>query len=577
MGVRRAMEIVLDQANRSRSPVMTRGPLIHNPQVIEALRERGIGVLSKEAPAAGEVSGTVVVRAHGITPSEKTELLNNGYNVVDATCPHVIRIQKLIDRHVGRGDSIIIVGDHGHAEVNGLLGHAQGGGYVVANESDVAGLPPLDRVCVVSQTTQNYEHFDNLLAAIRKRWPECSAHRTICASTDYRQKEAMEIAAQVDAMIIVGGRESANTVRLAELAAATGTPTFHIEKAEELDYEKLRGRSTIGVTAGASTPNWMIVEVTERLQEYARRDWGLARRTGFTLLSFLLDTNLILAIGAICTGYGCAVMQGINFPILALIAAGFYIFAMYSLNIQSQSRTERYSNPLRWRFHDRYGRLLLLLGAVSLIASLVLSGLLVAQGHSSIVGISLMFLASIAGLLYRIPIMPGRWFPKFRYHSLIDLPGSKDLFMGLAWAVVLTIFPLPLLQFATDHIVRIALTFFFVFTLVFIRSVVFDLRDIQGDQIIGRETIPMVLGKERTRILLVLLTGLLAAAIIGATWRGILSSVGYLMVLPLLYTWGYLYLYHRRSITRGVLFEIILDGNFILVGLLAVFWHLLTV
>jgi len=569
MGVRRAMDIVLSQAGRTRGPLMTYGPLIHNPQVIEALRERGIEVLEEDARGDG-TGRTVVVRAHGITPDEKEELRAAGYRVVDATCPHVIRIQNLIKRHVEAGDSIVILGDHGHAEVKGLLGYARGRGYVVADEKDVAALPDLSKVCVVSQTTQSYERFEQLLAAVRRRWPDCVVYRTICGSTDLRQKETVEIARGVDVMIVVGGRKSANTVRLTQLAAATGTPTLHVERADELDYRRLQGARTVGVTAGASTPNWMIVEVTERLLEYAERKRGMVRRACTRLFAFLLDTNLYLAAGALSMGYGCAVVQDTDFPPAALVAAALYVFSMYSLNISSQSPMERAGNPLRWQFYERWGRALVASGYVCLMVSLVLSAFL---GYWAF---GLMLLAVSAGVVYRLPLVPERWAPFFRYRRLMDIPGSKDIFMGLAWAVVLTLFPLPGRPEGAAHVVRIGFTFFFVFTLVFIRSVVFDLRDIQGDRITGRETIPMVLGKERTRVLLATLTGLVLAAMIAASQAGGLTSVGYVMVIPLLYTWGYLYLYHRRFVTRGVMFEMLLGGKFVLVGVLAALWRLWT-
>jgi 4-hydroxy-3-methylbut-2-enyl diphosphate reductase len=380
-------------------------------------------------------------------------------------------------------------------------------------------------------------------------------------------------------MIVVGGKESANTVRLAELAAATGTPTFHVEKAEELDYEKLRGKKTIGVTAGASTPNWMIAEVTERLQELARRDWPRARRGAFALLSFLLDTNLFLAAGALAMGYGCAVMTAARYPPAALAAAAIYIFAMYAVSIQAQSRTERYSNPLRWRFYERWGAALVRVGFLGLGIALAISAFL------GVWAFCLMLLAASAGVIYRLELIPKRWAPAFRYRRLIDIPGSKDIFMALAWAAVLTVYPLlgaarangagPPFDDLRHHLIRVGITFFFVFTLVLIRSVVFDLRDIQGDQIMGRETIPMVLGKEPTKAALAALTGLLLAGMLGAALSGALQSIGYVMMIPLLYTWGYLYLYHRRVIARGVLFETILGGKFLLVGILAGLWVLL--
>ena len=268
MGVARAIEIVLEQMRSGAPPVATHGPLIHNPQVIEMLEKKGVNILDDNLPGKDTKKGTVVIRAHGITPAEEKRLHDDGYQVIDATCPHVIRIQKLIERNIGEDRDILIVGDHGHAEVNGLLGHAGERGHVVATEKNIDDLPSLDRVCVVSQTTQTRDRFDRLLARIRERWPDAEVHRTICDATHLRQKETVEIAREADVMLVVGGKNSANTVRLAQLAAETGTPTYHIETADEIDVESLEKARTAGLTAGASTPDWIIEEVRKRLEDF---------------------------------------------------------------------------------------------------------------------------------------------------------------------------------------------------------------------------------------------------------------------------------------------------------------------
>ncbi|HBF35087.1 TPA: 4-hydroxy-3-methylbut-2-enyl diphosphate reductase, partial [Candidatus Sumerlaeota bacterium] len=438
MGVRRAMQTVLGQMRKSPKPVRTHGPLIHNPQVIEMLRGKGIEPLDKKQPFDGK--GTVVIRAHGITPTEKQELGGCGFCVVDATCPHVIRIQRLIAKHVAAGEHIIIVGDHGHAEVMGLLGYAQGKGYVVATEEDVAALPDMPKVYVVSQTTQSESHFENLLACVQKRWPDCQKDCTICNSTEKRQAETIRIANMSDAMVVVGGKNSANTVRLAELAAETGTPTFHIETSDELDLKQLHGKKTVGLTAGASTPNWMIVEVAERLKEAALQDEPFLKRHVANFIKFLLNTHLFAALGAFGLGLGCAVLYPhaarASFPFVAIVAGTLYIFAMHTLNIRSERDTERYTDPLRWRFHLRFGRVLLAFGLAAAVGSLALSF------RMNIWAFGLMSLAVITGVLHRLTFVPRILTPFFGRRRLAEIPGSKDLFMGGAWAVVLAALPL---------------------------------------------------------------------------------------------------------------------------------------
>ncbi|HNY27850.1 MAG TPA: 4-hydroxy-3-methylbut-2-enyl diphosphate reductase [Candidatus Sumerlaeota bacterium] len=576
MGVRRAMQIVLDQGRYGKKPVVTHGPLIHNPQVIQMLEEKGIGVYR---PGMTEVplKGTMVIRAHGIVPEEMTRLEKAGYTVVDATCTHVIRIQKLIERHIRLGEAIVIVGDPGHAEVNGLLGHAEGLGYVVATDADVAALPALEKVCVVSQTTQNPEHFDHLLGLIQTRWPGCSVHRTICNSTCRRQTETEEIARRCDAMIIVGGKNSANTVRLAELSAALGTPTQHIETSSEINFEALRGARTIGLTAGASTPNWLITDVAEHVAEWSRGSWNPLRRALHGGMQFLLNTNLYLTLGVVCMMAGCVALQGAQFHPLQTIVAALYVFAMHSINMHYDHHIERYTNPARYRFQQRWGKVFLILGGVSLVFTLAFAWFL------GVTGFLLMLIVCGLGLLYRLPIVPRFLTPWLPYRGLRDMAGSKDILMGLAWAFVL-----PLLAIVPDTLHERAVlmagvsrsmwaglvTFFFVFTLVFLRSVVYDLRDIQGDQMLGRETIPVAMGTQRTYLTLALLTGALFVTLFAASYGEILSSVGYLMLLPVLYTAASIYLFRSGILQpRGVLFETLIGGSFVLVGIVVLISH----
>lgn len=573
MGVRRAMNIVVEEARNSPGPVSTQGPLIHNPQVIDMLRRQGVKIRGNQDHGLGE--GTVIIRAHGVTPMEKESLSGCGFDVVDATCPHVIRIQRIIERHLKEPGSVLIVGDHGHAEVNGLLGYAGSSGFVVADASDVEKLPSdLSRVCVVSQTTQSRERFDRILASIQARWPDSLVHNTICSSTHRRQAETVEIARESEVMIIVGGKNSANTVRLASLATEAGAATQHVETSDEINYEALRNVKTIGLTAGASTPNWMIADVIEHINAFFSAESSPPVRFLHKALRFLLDTNIYIGFGAACMVYGCAVMlkeSGVSF-IEALIAF-LYIFAMHTLHNHYERHLERFSNPLRWQFHQRWRKVLVPIGAVSLLVSLGLSTFF------GVGGLVLMAMVSFGGVFYRMTIIPKFLSSFFRHRRLRDVPGSKDIFMGLAWGIVLAVLPLLPRSPAKESLlisdglrptIAASVTFLFVFIMVFFRSVVIDLRDIQGDKMIGRETIPAIIGGKRTHHLLASLIGLLMLVLLVATSLNILAPVGYLMLIPVASTGAYLYLYSRGTITPyGLLLESLLGGVFILVGLIA--------
>lgn len=261
-GVSRAVNIARETAAKSMSPVHTDGPLIHNEQMMEQLRTEGI-VECNDLSLLGK--GVLVIRAHGISPERRKMLNSLPVTIVDATCPDVARIQTLIRQHASKGYYIVICGDDGHAEVTGLLGYAEGRGFVVSREEDVAKLPDIQPVCLVSQSTQFPLCYAKIADAVRHRFPGAKVLDTICHSTRNRQMELEEMAKSVDAIVVAGGAHSANTVRLVQLAASL-KPTIHIQTASQLDPADFVTFKAVGLTAGASTPDFVIEEVRKAIE-----------------------------------------------------------------------------------------------------------------------------------------------------------------------------------------------------------------------------------------------------------------------------------------------------------------------
>ncbi len=263
MGVRRAVEMVLDAPRKHETPIFTYGPLIHNPQVLDLLKEKGISVIS-DIPDQGH--GTVLIRAHGVPPHAKDKLRKAGFTVIDATCPRVIKVQTIIKKHAGLGYETIIIGDRDHPEVIGLLGYAEGKGHVAGSLKELDALPSFDRAIIVAQTTQNTVFFESVKERSLRKFPHYKIFNTICDSTAKRQNEVKELAASVDSMIVVGGHSSGNTQRLAEIARLAGKPAYHVETEADLDMEAIASVRHIGITAGASTPNWIIKRIYRTLE-----------------------------------------------------------------------------------------------------------------------------------------------------------------------------------------------------------------------------------------------------------------------------------------------------------------------
>lgn len=283
-GVQRALDMA-DEVIADGSRAYTLGPLIHNPQVVADLAARGAEAVGSvedicwEGAAAGDASAegsasaagdvpAVVIRSHGVTPQVLAAVEDRGFTVVDATCPHVSRAQHAAAELAGEGCRVIVVGEAGHPEVEGLTAWAEEAGgkvdVVAAPEEIPEGL--YDPVGVVAQTTQRRENLEAVVAALRAAGLEPIVKNTICSATRQRQEVAADLASAVDAMVVIGGRNSSNTTRLAEVCALTCPRTFHIESADELDPAAFAGCRRVGVTAGASTPENQIAAVEKFLR-----------------------------------------------------------------------------------------------------------------------------------------------------------------------------------------------------------------------------------------------------------------------------------------------------------------------
>ncbi len=261
MGVKRAVNLALELVKKQKGDIYTIGPLIHNPQTVEMLERKGVKMIRD----IDEVkSGTIIIRAHGMTPEKQQSIIDSGLECFDATCPLVLRIQNTIKRHAEMGYATVIIGDKGHAEAEGLLGYADGRGIVVESEEDLEHVPD-EKLCVVAQSTQNRIFFERIVDKLKKDRDDIKVFDTICDATTERQEEVRMLAGKVDAMVIVGGRNSANTCRLAEISRSLNVDTFHIEDESELDEKSIAEYGSIGVTGGASTPNRVIEKVIDRL------------------------------------------------------------------------------------------------------------------------------------------------------------------------------------------------------------------------------------------------------------------------------------------------------------------------
>jgi 4-hydroxy-3-methylbut-2-enyl diphosphate reductase len=564
MGVRRAMELVLTEVNRKKGPLFTFGPLIHNNQVLDLLASKGVKAIDD---LRGLTNGAIVIRAHGIPPETRKEIRDTGLKVIDATCPKVAKVQALLRYHTKKGSTAVIVGNRGHAEVVGLLGYCKTPAHVIETKEDVLSLPNLEQVVVVAQTTQNVKNYSEVAKAIKERFPSAQVLNTICNATLNRQMEIRSFAGQVDATVVVGGFHSGNTLRLVQVSRESNTPTFHVETEKDLDKNMLSGMKVIGVTAGASTPNWMIKKVVSEIEGIRGKTEGAVSHWLKRFFKFLLANKVGVSLGAFCLSYATAILveraAGLTFPFLAFL----YIYAMHVLHRFLDRGASAYNDPERAAFLIKHRLFLIISGVVAVLSAVLISYLIGIKTFIALCGLSLI------GLAYSLPLVPEKARHRYSYYKIKDIPGSRSLSESLAWVAIVAV--LPLLE--ADHIAWTAalISSITVFTMSYVRSTMFDMFDVQGDLIVGTETLPISLGKRKTLLILKAVLVVACLFLLLCPFLGLVGRFSYVLLAPVITLLFCLLAYERRWVYPGFVLEAMVEGNFLIAGLLALIWQAL--
>ena len=262
-GVERAVNQVYDQIKHGSGPIYTLGPIIHNEGVVRDLEKKGVKVLNSANEISALTEGTVIIRSHGVGKRIYDMLKAQGVQIVDATCPFVKKIHRIVQEQNLQGRRVIIIGDETHPEVEGIKGWGDARTMVVKNEEQMEKLPSFtgEKLCIVSQTTFNYNKFKDLVEKFEKKGYDILVLNTICNATQERQVEARRIASEVDAMIVIGGKHSSNTQKLYEICQKECKNTYFIQSLGDFNPECVNSVRSVGITAGASTPNQIIEEV----------------------------------------------------------------------------------------------------------------------------------------------------------------------------------------------------------------------------------------------------------------------------------------------------------------------------
>ena len=564
-GVKRAIDIAMDIAKEKKGEtILTHGPLIHNPQAVDLLKQKKVRPLNAEEIPDG---GTVVVRAHGVSPQTRSEIKGWGVTLKDATCPIVAHVQGNIKKYARKGYSTVIIGEEGHPEVIGLLGFTEGRGHVVGTEEQVRALPDMNGVNVVAQTTTNTLDYEKIVAALRSRFPDCVVTNTICHDTIDRQDEIVSLAESVEAIVVVGGHNSGNTQRLAEISRTFGKPTWHVETEDELDVEAISKHEDVGVIAGASTPSWMIQRVMDAIED--AKGERLALGTGWQRIAGLfLKTNLFIGAGSVLMTLLAVQLQGFQVSSWYYLVPALYVFAMHTFNYYSNVESSRYNDPSRARFYERFGRWMAGGAAVALVAALSI------LGFHSWPAFAILVLASLIGSVYCLHLEPTR----FKHLNLWLLPASKCIMAPAAWVLVAVALPLfvtpagPLTAFSGGTLVALLYVAMLLFSVV----AMVDLRDIQGDRIVGKETLPILISTWMTRKTILAVSAATTVLLIVATWLNVIPPLGYVLLVSPVFTAWVLRYTHRRKVMNLLVSQTLSEGCVMLPGMISLGFYLLT-
>lgn len=554
MGVRNAILKIVDELNTSEENILVYGPLIHNPQSVEVLKKRGLITID----SLKEIKGRqVAIRTHGIPVSESRQIRQEAARTINLTCSRVGRVQAIIKKYSGMGYFTIIIGDRDHAEVIGLKSYAMSGVHIVSNKYDISSIPSADEYIVVSQTTHERAQFEELVKLITESLKNVNVIDTICDSTRLRQDDVNDAVKRgIDTLVVVGGKNSANTSRLAKIGSDNGIKTFHIETDDELSKENFNESDYVLVTAGASTPGWIINNVLEKLYSIKYAKSNIIIKTIKLYLEFLMRSNIISSLAAFVMVLISQKYAALSADYTSGLIASLYIFLMYSVNNYFDRHFLVQSNSYKYGIYERFGSILLALSIAAFFLSLFLSYTI------SPLLMYLMLVPYFFGILYSTPFVKSA--VKRSSLEIINKLYNTKIVTGFGWLVIVPF--VPYFGRGVDFTVYISVMFFF-YSLIFLRNTVVDLVAFQGDLILGRNTLPTWLGTRKTFMLVCGVT-MVASAI----FTVISFYYGNIKFLPLLLCHGYylalMYKILKTDYFISLKYEFMIEANYLLLLLM---------
>lgn len=547
-GVKMAIDKTLEINEKTGKKIYTLGPLIHNRQVMETIKQKNVFSVS-DVSEIKENGATVVIRAHGISPRvEKAIRSRKNLVIIDATCPLVKKVHSNIKRWTAEGYATVIVGDKNHAEVTGLAGCAGEKHYVVSGPEEAAKLPPLGKVNVVAQTTQEEDNFRKTAEIVRKKSKKTVISDTICEPTKTRQKETKIMSEKADLVIVVGGKNSANTRRLHRICSGISKKAVLVETDEDLSKEDLKNRREVFITAGASTPNWMIEKVFRKAEKLTRPAGNVPARFLSFAWNLAVTSSMLTAASAMCLTYMAMRFQDLEIKLNFIFLSGLFVGSLHLLN-RIEEKGAKVPDEVQKLLFTKLKKaskfLAVALGVATIFTSLTL-------------GIPIFALTLILWFL-------GSSYPdkSKRFSGFFNFAGSKDIVTSLGWGFVCA--AVPAISNASLFDRSSLFTLAFCILTAFVRSTFIGISNVHNDMIIGKENFYKAAGPGWTYAVIFLIFILLESLLFSLSTLGyrrqvfqtVFYSLFYYLVLSLIFLSG--------KVPRRVVSETAIDFQFILI------------
>lgn len=502
MGVRKAVLDIVDVINKNSETIYVIGPLIHNPQTVSILQSRGIITINSIDNIENKV---IAIRTHGI-PKESLRLLKQkASKIINLTCPRVARVQGIVKKYSREGYFAIIIGDDHHAEVESVKSYADAGVIVISNIEDIKKIPDALKYIVVAQTTFDECLFEEITQILKRKYNDILIFNTICDSTHKRQSDVINAVKEgIDTLVVVGGKNSANTKRLAQIGKNNNIKTFHIESEEELNDEDFKNSNYVLVTAGASTPGWIINNVLEKL-------YSISNKYKNPLLYFIMHffeiairLNLISSVASFFMSLLIEKLSGVWSSYKLPFLSAFFIFIMYAVNNYFLKDTLKITNPFKYKLHKNNHFIIL----TSTIAAILFS-VMITLNIKNYLSLLVYYSILLTGMVYSSSYFKFL-INKYTSSLIKTIYSIKSIPADIGWIIVTLFIPVcyafqdsKLSEIHTGIVLSLII---FLSYLIVSRNLLLDFIGFNGDLIIGNVTVPIILGINKARYLFYILS-----------------------------------------------------------------------